>query len=192
MITSNDAKHEQLHTFINYCQKHPIDMRIFNELDEPAMNTLRNNLSIKWGYNTNNIYMMLNIYQHIYIFQFKDNTSLHKFILIDQNYNFDYDEGCITLNEHNLRYITFRDHIYKTNSIYTFDENTRCVIIKNEIKEMDNHIYLRNDIRKFVDISYNDKLSINGWTDFDLKELPDKINQFVTAQQVFATLSSKL
>ena len=145
MITSNDSWIEELHTFINYCQKHPIDMRIINELDKSVMNSLRNNLSIKRGYNTNNIYMMLNIYQHIYIFQFKD-TSLRKFILMDQNYNFDYDEGCITLNEHNLKYITFRDYVYKTNSIYTFDENTRCVIIKNEIKEMNNHIYLHNDI----------------------------------------------
>ena len=188
MTKNNDAKHEQLHTFINYCQKHPIDMRIINKLDESTINILQNNLSIRRGYNTNNIYMMLDIYQHTYIFRFKDNTSLHKFILIDQIYNFDYDEGCITLNEHNLRYITFRNYAYKTNSIYTFDENTKCVLIKNEM----NNIYLRNDICKFIDFSYNDSASINGWTHFYLKDLPDKINQFLTAQQVFATLSSKL
>jgi len=55
-----------------------------------------------------------------------------------------------------------------------------------------NNIYLRNDICKFIDFSYNDSASIDGWTHFYLKELPDKINQLVTAQQVFATLSSKL
>ena len=189
MATSDNYYFKQLHTFIKYCQKHPIDMRIINELDKPVINILRNTVSIRKGYNTNNIYMMLEIYQHVYMFRFKDNASLSKFILVNKSYNFDYNEGYTTLNRHDLRYITFPSYVYKTKNVYTFDENTKYVLIRNEIN---NHVYLRNDIHKFVDVNYNDKLAVNGWTHFDFKNLPDKINQFVTAQQVFATVSSKL
>jgi hypothetical protein len=78
-----------------------------------------------------------------------------------------------------------------TSSVSDFAAETETG--SREIKnEMNNNIYLRNDICKFINFGYNDNASIDGWTHFDLKELPDKINQFLTAQQVFATLSSKL
>ena len=196
MIKSNDAKHEQLHTFINYCQKHPIDMRIINKLDESTINILRNSAYIKSCYNRNNEYMLFITNLHTYMFRFKNMRSLKIFnksqtAKSTNNYSFDYDEYSISLNNHDLNYVILKQQYTKEKVIYTFDSHSRHLLIKTDTEK---RIALNKDIYDLIDLKQEREyteyecFANSKWQYFKQDTIPEELKQLILVQRTIATL----
>ena len=187
---------DQFTKFINYCQKHPIDMRIINKLDESTINILRNSAYIKSCYNRNNEYMLFITNLYTYIFQFKNMHSLKIFnksqtAKSTNNYSFDYDEYSISLNNHDLNYVILKQQYTKEKVIYTFDSHSRHLLIKTDTEK---RIALNKDIYDLIDLKQEREyteyecFANSKWQYFKQDTIPEELKQLILVQRTIATL----
>ena len=172
-------KEEQL--FIDYCQKHPIDMIILNQLSDYALHDITRNITI---YHSNQAsYVFYPNDGHLYIFKVKDDETYCNLVMPNNRitsitFNYDNEQDYI-LNDHHLKCI-FTDNNEFASLV---DEETKY----NLVSIYKTNIAVSKDILDIIpdcNIQFADKY----WkiiTDF-----PDELKTIINTIRVLMSLKT--
>jgi hypothetical protein len=172
-------KEEQL--FIDYCQKHPIDMAILNQLSDYVLHDIARNITI---YHSNRApYVFYPNDGHLYIFEIKDNETYNSLVILNNritditfNYN---DEQDYILNGHRLKCI-FTDNNEVASLV---DEETKY----NLVSIYKNNVSVSKDILGIIpncNIQFADK----RWK--TVADFPDELKTIINTIRVLMSLKT--
>lgn len=171
-------KEEQL--FIDYCQKHPIDMAILNQLSDYVLHDIARNITI---YHSNQApYVFYPNDGHLYIFEIKDNETYNSLVILnnritDITFNYSNEQDYV-LNGHHLKCI-FTDNDEFASLV---DEETKYAII---IIYKDS-VFVNMDITKILP-NFNYKFdNIHKWK--EITEVPDELKTIVNTNKILVLL----
>lgn len=171
-------------SFIKYCKKFPIDMKLLNSLPDNIFYSISENSYIL--YSDNIPYFYYDSEYHSYLFRIANQETYDKLCTYKKKYpniSFDYsDEIGYTINGKQFK-IVLDTEIGLEYSIYVFEEKTKMSIIRITV----DGVVVNVDISKIIE-DYKVQPILFGQKWVETTDFPNEFKEIIESSQVLLRL----